>query len=72
MDARMSSARMSDWELWACAQHFVKLHAEDAPIMAAMRADELLAEGDLRGAQTFIAIVRRIEKLLAPPGGLLH
>lgn len=68
----MSTVRITDWELWACAQHYVKLHADDAPVMAAMRADELLAEGDLKGAQTFIAIVRRIEKLLAPPEGPLH
>ena len=36
---------LSNWELWACANHYLKQHGEDAPIAAAMRADELLAEG---------------------------
>ena len=55
---------IEDWELWACAHHYVKLHAKDAPIVAARRADELLVEGDLEGARTFSAIVRRINELL--------
>lgn len=55
---------ISEWELWACANHYVARHGADAPIIAAMRADELLAEGDLGGARTFQAIVRRIEQLL--------
>lgn len=63
---------LSDWELWACANHYVRRHAEDAPILAAMRADELLAEGDMEGARTFQAIVRRINELLAKPEGLLN
>ena len=63
---------VSDWELWACANHFVSKHAEDAAIVAAMRADELLAEGDMEGARTFQAIVRRINELLAKPEGLVH
>jgi hypothetical protein len=40
---------------------------DDAPIHAAMRADELLAEGDLEGAKTFQAIARRINQLLEAP-----
>lgn len=68
----MSASRISEWELWACAQHYVQQHQADAPIKAAMRADELLAAGEVEGAHTFIAIVRRIEKLLSPPEGPLH
>ena len=60
---------MTDWELWACAQHYVKKHADDAPIIAAMRADELLAEGDLNGAKAYRGIVRRINQILDPPEG---
>jgi hypothetical protein len=61
---------MTDWELWACAQHYVKKHADDAPIIAAMRADELFSEGDLDGAKVYRGIVRRINELLDPPAGL--
>jgi hypothetical protein len=60
---------MTDWELWACAQHYVKKHEDDAPIIAAMRADELFAVGDLDGARAFRGIVRRINELLDPPAG---
>lgn len=63
---------VTDWEIWACAQHYVTRHGEDAPIHAAMRADELMARGDMAGARTFTAIVRRIEDLLAPPEGTIH
>jgi hypothetical protein len=63
---------LTQWELWACANHYVSHHHEDAPIIAAMRADELLAEGDLEGARNFCAIVRMINTLLAEPTGALH
>lgn len=65
-------SRISERELWACAQHYVQRYAVDAPVHAAMRADELLAAGEIEGARTFIAIVRRIETLLAPAKGSLH
>jgi hypothetical protein len=61
---------LAEWELWACAQHYIKRHLDDAPIHAAMRADELLAQGDLEGAKTFQAIVRRINQLLKTPEAL--
>lgn len=63
---------LNDWEIWTCAQHYVTRHGEDAPIHAAMRADELMARGDMAGARTFTAIVRRIEELLAPLEGTIH
>lgn len=63
---------ITEWELWACAHHYIREHGEDAPIIAAMRADELLAEGDLAGSRTFQSIVRRINQLLEAPTGQLH
>ena len=63
---------ITEWELWACANHYICEHGEDAPIMAAMRADELLAEGDLEGSRTFQSIVRRINQLLEAPSGALN
>ena len=68
----MIAPRISEWELWACAQHYIQQHQAEAPIMAALRADELLEAGDVEGAHTFVAIVRRIENLLSPPQGPLH
>ena len=41
----------------------VKRHGEDAAIQAAMRADELLAAGDVEGAATWQAVIRAIEGL---------
>lgn len=63
---------ISDWELWACAQHYVTEHGEDAPVIAAMRCDELLAECDHAGVRTYRAIIRRIHQLLEPASGPLH
>lgn len=63
---------LSDWELWACANTFVNKHGIDAPIIVAMRADELAEAGDESGAANFRAIVRRCNELLATPTGSLH
>lgn len=63
---------ITEWELWACANHYIREHGEDAAVLAAMRADELLAEGDLDGSRTFQSIVRRINELLEGPSGALH
>lgn len=61
-----------EWEIWACANHFIEKHGADAPIFAAMRADELLAEGDLQGSRAFQRIVQKINALLQVPEGPLH
>ena len=63
---------LSEWELWACAQHYVTQHGEDAAVFAALRCDELLNASDFKGARNFQAIIERINKLLAASSGLLH
>ena len=63
---------ITEWELWAGAQHYVTEHGDDATVIAAMRCDELSAAGDLEGARTYRAIVRRINQLLEPADGALH
>jgi len=68
----VTSSRVTEWELWAVAHRYVEKHGRDAPILAAMRSDELLAKGELEGARTFLAVVRKIEQLLAVPEGPLH
>lgn len=62
---------LADWELWACANHYVARHGQDAAIIAAKRADELLAACDVEGAKTLQRIVRRIDRLLGSPAGPL-
>lgn len=63
---------LTEWELWACANELIRRHGENANIHAAMRADELLEQGDLDGAANFRAIVDRVKRLLTAPQGALH
>jgi hypothetical protein len=63
---------ISDWELWACAQHYVSRHGEDAGVMAGMRCDELLRAGDFAGVHTYHAIIERINELLEARSGPIH
>lgn len=63
---------LREWELWACAQHYVSQHGEDAAVIAALRCDELFAAGDREGARTYRAIVGRINRLLEPPSGVVN
>ncbi|WP_168194160.1 hypothetical protein [Altererythrobacter sp. TH136] len=55
---------ITDWELWACANSYVARYQEDAPVLAAIRCDELLEQRNLAGVRTFQAIIERIHKLL--------
>ncbi len=52
-----------DLDIYRSANEFIKQHGEDAPIHAAMRADELLEAGDLDGQATWKRIIQAIEKL---------
>ncbi len=65
----------SDRDIYRSAQALVKRHGQDAPIKAAMRADELLEAGDLAGVATWRRILRAVEELqgTAPkPGEAVH
>ena len=64
---RHRSDVISEWELWACANQAINEHGADAPIFAAMRADELFEQGDDDGARTWRLIVERINRLLSAP-----
>jgi hypothetical protein len=60
-------------DIWATANMMIKQFGNDAPIEAAMRADELVGEGDLAGAAVWKRIKRSIELLSGPvPPGPLH
>lgn len=52
-----------DQHLWACALEIERQHGDRAYLVAAMRADELEAEGEFDGARTWKAILARIEAL---------
>ncbi|MDQ3483213.1 MAG: hypothetical protein M3448_07410 [Pseudomonadota bacterium] len=59
---------LSEWELWARAHETIRQRQLDAPIFAAMRADELMEAADLDGAHNWRLIVHRINQLLEPEG----
>ncbi len=63
---------LSEWELWACANEYIRQHGFDAPIHAAIRADKLLEAGDIDGSANWRAIIHRINELLAKPQGALN
>ena len=48
---------VTKFDIWVVAKIIVERHGTDAPIQAAMRADELLDDGDMDGA----AVWRRIK-----------
>ena len=54
-----------DLDIWRSANLLVKQHGKDAPIHAAMKADELLEAGDLDGAAVWKRIVKAVEELLS-------
>ena len=54
-----------DLDIYRSANVLVKRHGSDAPIHAAMRADELLDKGDLEGYGVWKRIVKAVEELLS-------
>lgn len=68
----MTASPVSEWEQWALAHHYVKAHGNEAPMVVALRADQLLAQGEVRGSHTYVAIKRKCDQLLAPAGQRLH
>ncbi len=63
----------SDLDIHHAAAILVKDHGEDAPIHAAMRADELLDQGDMDGKGVWLRILATVKELLAEePEGTVH
>ncbi len=52
-----------DLDIYRAAQVLVKQHGEDAPFEAAMRADAMLASGDLDGYAVWKRILRAVGEL---------
>ena len=65
----------SDLDIHRTANGLIKQHGEDAPIHAAMRADELLDAGDLDGQAVWKRILAAVDELLSeerPEGVEVH
>ena len=54
---------LSDWELWACANHVLQAHGDKAPLHVAEQIGALALAGDAAGIQTWQAIAARIVQL---------
>jgi hypothetical protein len=56
---------IDDRNIWQAALVMAKRYGEDAMLEAAERADQLLDEGDIAGAETWHRILNAIERLQA-------
>ncbi len=55
----------SDIDIYRSANELIKQFGDAADIEAAMRADELAADGDMQGRTVWLRIVKAIEELLS-------
>ncbi len=65
----------SDLDIYRSANELIKQHGDEALVHAAMRADELAADGDMDGRAVWLRIVKAVEELLAkerPEGEKVH
>ena len=60
----------SDLDIYRTANILIREHGEDAPIQAAMRADALLAKGDLEGCAVWKRVLRAVGELQRTKPGL--
>ncbi len=56
---------VDDLDTYRATHLLRKRHGDDAPIEAAMRADELAEDGDMEGQVVWLRIVKAIEELLS-------
>ena len=61
---------IADIDTYRCAHLLIERYGDDAPIEAAMRADELMEAGDMEGVAVWKMILKAIKELLdkTPPG----
>ena len=53
----------SDLDIYRAANVLIQKHGEDAPIHAAMRADEMLEAGGMDGKTAWVCILKAVEEL---------
>ena len=58
-----------DIDMYRSAKLLVGRHGEDAPIHAAMRADELMDTGDMDGRAVWLRIKAAVEAMLRTEAG---
>ena len=64
---------IADIDLWRAAKALLDRYGEDASIEAAMRADEMLEQGDMDGKVVWLRILEAVEKLQnTEPTGPMH
>ena len=63
---------LCDWELWACAQHYVRNMAKTRALPQQCVVTNCLMRATTKGARTYQAIIERINRLLEPPSGSFH
>ena len=54
---------IADVDIWRAANLLVKQHGFDAALVAAQRADDLLAQGDVEGERIWKKITQAINEL---------
>ena len=54
---------LTDPDIYRSARALINQHGEDAPIHAAMRADELLKAGDMDGVAVWKRLLRALDEL---------
>jgi len=62
-------------DIYRSASALIKQHGDEAPIHAAMRADEMLEAGDLDGLAVWKQILRAVDELLTeevPEGAVVN
>ena len=55
----------SDLDIYRAANLLIKQHGDDAPIHAAMRADEMLEKGAMDGKAVWVRIAKAVDELLS-------
>ena len=64
---------MIERDIWRYAKALIYSYGNDAPIHAAMRANELLARGDMDGAAVWRQVITAIKELQnMKPNGAVH
>ena len=54
---------MDDLDIYRSAAAFIKQHGDEAPIHAAMKADDMLERGDMDGRAVWLRIVDAIRDM---------
>ena len=54
---------IDDMDIWRAAALLIKRHGDDAAMVAAQRADELLAASDFEGSAIWKRIIEAVEEL---------